>query len=63
MEFKAAHALTPAEYAASFTELLKQGRTVRELSEANHLGREMGLITFAQFRAAARVLAKEILER
>lgn len=55
---------TPEQYAEAFENLLRGGsRTLDNLNDANHLVLEKQEITLEHFRAAARVLAKEILKR
>lgn len=55
--------MTTKEYAESYRELLKQGRTIEELNDANHIGLETHQITMDMFQAAARVLTEAILNR
>ena len=54
---------TPEEYAADYSKLIKLGYDVEILNTANHIGLEKSMITMAHFRAAANVLAKEIMNR
>ena len=54
---------TPEEYADSYNKLIKLGYDVEILNTANHIGLEKSMITMAHFRAAANVLAKEIINR
>lgn len=54
---------TPEQYAEAHKQLLKAGRSLEELNQANHTALEKKEITLEQFQAAARVLALEILKR
>lgn len=53
---------TPEQYAEAFRLLLKS-RSLEELNDANHLALEKKEITLDHFLAAARVLAKVIIDR
>ena len=55
--------MTARDYAEAYRVMLKQGKTPDELNAANHIALERGMITLDLFIAAARVLAKTILER
>lgn len=54
---------TPEQYAEATRQLLKAGRSLEELNQANHMALDAKEISLAQFQAAARVLAMEILKR
>ena len=54
---------TPEQYAEVYRKLLKAGRTLEELNDANHLALETKEITLEHFQAAARVLAQVIMNR
>lgn len=54
---------TPEQYAEATRQLLKAGRSLEELNQANHMALDTKEISLAQFQAAARVLAMEILKR
>ena len=54
---------TPEQYAEATRQLLKAGRSLEELNQANHMAIDTKEISIAQFQAAARVLAMEILKR
>lgn len=54
---------TPAAWATAFKVMLKNGTTMEELNQTNHLALEHKVITLDHFTAAAEVLKNEILKR
>ncbi len=54
---------TPGEYAAAYRKMIQMGTNIEILNRANHIGLEKKQITLAHFKAAARVLANELLKR
>lgn len=54
---------TPAEYVKAMEEMLKVGHTIEEVSNANHIALESGLISRKHFMAAAQMLVKAYLSK
>ena len=54
---------SPEEYAEAFRRKLADGETMDALNATNHLALELKTITMEHFKAAAEVLAAEILKR
>lgn len=54
---------TPTEYVKAMKEMLKAGRTIEEVSNANHIALQNGLIGQKHFMAAAQMLVKEFLSK
>ena len=50
-------------YAKAYKELIKQGTSLEDLSNANHLALETKQISLEEFMEAARILAAEFLKR
>lgn len=51
------------KYAKAIQELLKQGETIEDLNQANHIALETRKITLDEFREAAQILAQAFLNR
>lgn len=51
------------DYAKTVQELLDKGETVETLNKANHILLDQRTITMKEFREAAQILAKVIINR
>lgn len=63
MERRKRRANWMTNFAKAVEEMLKKGETVENLNKAIHIALDLKSISMKEFREAARVLAKEIINR
>ena len=63
MERRKRRANGMTNFAKAVEEMLKKGETVENLNKAIHIALDLKSISMKEFREAARVLAKEIINR